>query len=547
MSKEKVSTIDKDKKEVTFYYEVIGVILILISIVAITRLGRAGIIMALVFKLLFGDWYFLFIFFLCYLGIKLLLSHAPIKMKTMRFIGVVLISICLLILSHVSFFKFISRYTNATFKTTLGFYLDAFKYQNFDDLSGGGIVGALFFQFFYLLFSTIGTILIAGIILYVGICFIFQKTVFEFTNRIFKFFKNIFKKGVKVKNIFKYEIKQYSNKNYHIKLNPKWFKNIELTNGDEINQNYEDLVFLECKKVINSYHFFYDVIKKIATNHLFLIIIKTYHLVNIDSFHRYLKTNLPYPFLLRKNSDQIYLEFNVKNPRGFSFSESLNSNQCIIGIDPFKETVNYELNKHYLIFGEAYYDFLSAIEYLIIDKYDKKGQILIIDDNFENYPLYKKGLKDLPALFDECDERLQKINDFKCSNFIEFNQNNSTMAMEEKIIIINRFEYIYNSFDFKELFFKFLQIAKSVGYHVLVFASAELELSKLEEQLFDVKIITKNNFEITKNYLNPVMLDAITPVEGVYIEQNEVIRLALTRITAEELKILNTKLVEKKK
>ena len=546
MSKEKVSAMDKNKKEVTFYYEVIGIMFILISIVSITRIGRAGLLLALVFKLLFGDWYFLFIIYLSYLGIKLLLNHSPLKFKSMRFIGIILISICLLILSHMSFYKFISKYTDNTFKTTLSFYIDAFKYQNFDDLSGGGVVGALFFHFFYLLFSMVGTAFISIIILYIGICFIFQKTVFEFTSKIFSFLKGIFKKGIKIKNIFKYEIKQYPNKNYHIKINSKWLKNIKITNGEEVNKDYEEVVFAECKKVINSYHFFYDELTKISTNHVFLIIIKTYHIINIESFHKYLRANLQYPFLLRKNPNQIYLEFNAKAPKGYSFRTSLMNNECIIGMDPFSNTIKYDIAKNYLLFGNNYYDYLLALEYLIINKYDNCTEIMVIDENFDNYPAYKKKISDLPTIFDDANQRLQKINDFKCSTYSEYNQKNSSMAIIDTILIVNQFEIISNSFDFKEVFFKFLTISKLVGYHVLVFAGNDFELSKLEEQLFDIKIITKNNYSITNEYININFLDAITDVEGVYIDQTDEIRLALTRINAEEIKILNDKLREKR-
>lgn len=546
MSKEKVSVMDKNKKEVTFYYEVIGIMFILISIISITRIGRAGLLLALVFKLLFGDWYFLFIIYLSYLGIKLLLNHSPLKFKSMRFIGIILISICLLILSHMSFYKFISKYTNNTFKTTLSFYIDAFKYQNFDDLSGGGVVGSLFFHFFYLLFSMVGTAFISIIILYIGICFIFQKTVFEFTSKIFSFLKGILKKGIKIKNVFKYEIKQYPNKNYHIKINSKWLKNIKITNGEEVNKDYEEVVFAECKKVINSYHFFYDELTKISTNHVFLIIIKTYHIINIESFHKYLRANLQYPFLLRKNPNQIYLEFNAKAPKGYSFRTSLMNNECIIGMDPFSNTIKYDIAKNYLLFGNNYYDYLLALEYLIINKYDNCTEIMVIDENFDNYPAYKKKISDLPTIFDDANQRLQKINDFKCSTYFEYNQKNSSMAIIDKILIINQFEIISNSLDFKELFFKFLTISKLVGYHVLVFAGNDFELSKLEEQLFDIKIITKNNYSITNEYININFLDAITDVEGVYIDQTDEIRLALTRINAEEIKILNDKLREKR-
>lgn len=547
MAKEKISNIDKEKKEVTFYYEIIGVVFILLGIISITRLGRAGTIIALTFKLLFGDWYFLFIIFILYFGVKLLIKHTPIKIKTMRFIGFILIFICLLILSHSSFYKYISSYTNNSLKATLSFYLNAFKYQSFDDLSGGGILGTFFYYAFYLLFSSIGTIFIAIIILYVGICFIFQKTVFEFTNVIIGFFKSIFKKGIKVKNIFKYEIKQYPNKNYHIHINHKWFKNQVITNVDIVNKEYENIVFSQCQKVINSYHFFYEEIKKISSLHMFLIIIKTYHLFNLDSFHKYLKNNLGYPFLLRKNANQIFLEFNTKNPYGYSFTNALLTNKCVLGIDPFNEIIEYDINKNYLIIGNNYHHFLAAIEYLLINKYENNKEFVIIDDNFPSYQLYKRQLKDLFQIFDESERRLQKINDHNFSNFNDYNHNNSLEQIIDKIIIIDKFDYICNSIDLKELFFKFLNIAQTTGYHVIALADEDFELSKLEEQLFNVKIITNNNFEITKNFVNPVVLNTMSNVEGIYLEQNEEMRIAMTLLSSEENKILNEKLKEKRK
>lgn len=65
--------------------------------------------------------------------------------------------------------------------------------------------------------------------------------------------------------------------------------------------------------------------------------------------------------------------------------------------------------------------------------------------------------------------------------------------------------------------------------------------------MFNVKIITNNNFEITKNFVNPVVLNTMSNVEGIYLEQNEEMRIAMTLLSSEENKILNEKLKEKRK
>ena len=56
MGKEKKRKEDGDKKELTFYYEIVGIITILISIITLARLGNSGKWLMIFFKLLFGDW-----------------------------------------------------------------------------------------------------------------------------------------------------------------------------------------------------------------------------------------------------------------------------------------------------------------------------------------------------------------------------------------------------------------------------------------------------------------------------------------------------------
>ena len=56
MGKEKKQTVVEKNKESIFYYEILGLIQILISIISITKLGLVGLYLALLIKLFFGDW-----------------------------------------------------------------------------------------------------------------------------------------------------------------------------------------------------------------------------------------------------------------------------------------------------------------------------------------------------------------------------------------------------------------------------------------------------------------------------------------------------------
>ena len=76
MAKEKKRKVDEvEKKETLFYYEIIGVILIVFSTTVLGKFGRIGSFFTLLFKTCFGDWYWLFILFILFLGIYNLFLH----------------------------------------------------------------------------------------------------------------------------------------------------------------------------------------------------------------------------------------------------------------------------------------------------------------------------------------------------------------------------------------------------------------------------------------------------------------------------------------
>ena len=67
MSKDKKRSNDENsKKETLFYYEIIGVILILISFVVLGKLGTVGILLAKFLKCIFGHWSWLIVLFILF-------------------------------------------------------------------------------------------------------------------------------------------------------------------------------------------------------------------------------------------------------------------------------------------------------------------------------------------------------------------------------------------------------------------------------------------------------------------------------------------------
>ena len=86
MAKEKRLKIESEKRDLTFYYEIVGIVSIIIPILSFARLGLIGFYIMLVFKIIFGDWYFLILLtILCY-GFRCLIYHKPMNFKKLRII-----------------------------------------------------------------------------------------------------------------------------------------------------------------------------------------------------------------------------------------------------------------------------------------------------------------------------------------------------------------------------------------------------------------------------------------------------------------------------
>ena len=83
MAKEKHLRIESETKDLTFYYEIVGILSLVIPVLAFARLGVVGFYIMLVFKILFGDWYFLFLLTLFCYGLRCLIYHKPMNFKTL--------------------------------------------------------------------------------------------------------------------------------------------------------------------------------------------------------------------------------------------------------------------------------------------------------------------------------------------------------------------------------------------------------------------------------------------------------------------------------
>ena len=164
MAKDKKRNIDDKKEETLFYHELIGIIFIIFSISILGQLGKIGSFLTNIFKVTFGDWYWIVILFLLFFGIVNLFTHKNFDFKNQRFIGFLFICFGLLIFAHFPLHNYIEQSSNSYFSETWKIY-KTYLDTEANMYLGGGLVGSVMFYIIFYLFGAIGVVLIALLIM----------------------------------------------------------------------------------------------------------------------------------------------------------------------------------------------------------------------------------------------------------------------------------------------------------------------------------------------------------------------------------------------
>ena len=182
----------EEKSGFQYTNELIGLLLILLSI---TGLGNFGLVGGLIKKFaifIFGNWFFLFLVLTLCLGVVLIAKRGKINYFSGRLIGIYSIIIAILLFSHINYIKDNNLITQDIFKTTMNNIEISFDSQNEITNTGGGIVGAAFSWAFVSLFAVEGTYIVMVIIAIFGLIMLFDLSLSDIFSGIGRFFKNIF-------------------------------------------------------------------------------------------------------------------------------------------------------------------------------------------------------------------------------------------------------------------------------------------------------------------------------------------------------------------
>ncbi|WP_078380844.1 DNA translocase FtsK [Sutcliffiella halmapala] len=184
------------KRTVTF--EVMGLLLLAITCIAIAKLGMVGHAFVLLFRFFSGEWYMLMLLGLLILSGYIIWKRDVPSFFTRQLVGIYVIIMSVLLLSHVSLFKMLSRGGTFADPSVIANTWELFWFEVNGETStidlGGGMIGAVLFALFHLLFDAKGAQWIATIFIVIGIILVTGKslndTVIKVVLGIFSFVKD---------------------------------------------------------------------------------------------------------------------------------------------------------------------------------------------------------------------------------------------------------------------------------------------------------------------------------------------------------------------
>ncbi|MDZ5711777.1 FtsK/SpoIIIE family DNA translocase [Jeotgalibacillus haloalkalitolerans] len=171
------------KKNTPLTYELTGIVMIALALIAAFQLGAAGQILTLIFTYLIGNFQLLFPVAIILLSVYAILYRGFPSFKGSRILGSMFILISIFLLSHVLLFDQLERdqlmTNNSVLVQTHTILTDEFNVN-----AGAGMIGALIYAIFNLLFGSAGSKVAAATLMIIGLIMLSGKSIGE-TGRMF--------------------------------------------------------------------------------------------------------------------------------------------------------------------------------------------------------------------------------------------------------------------------------------------------------------------------------------------------------------------------
>lgn len=182
----------------TVQFELVGLVLVALAAISMAGMGAVGRATVMFFRFFTGEWFMICLISLVVIGAYLIWKREIPSFISQRLIGFYLIMTSLLLLSHVTLFEPMLNNGKVENPSVIGntwqLYIMEVKGETSTTDLGGGMFGAMLFALFYYLFDEVGTKMIAGVLIIIGLILITGKTFGDrLGNMVFALF-NFFKK-----------------------------------------------------------------------------------------------------------------------------------------------------------------------------------------------------------------------------------------------------------------------------------------------------------------------------------------------------------------
>lgn len=543
MAKEKTQKIENSENEKLFYYEILGIVLLILSMLAIGKMGFIGSYLMLIIKVLFGDWYFLIILLLIIYAIRCIIIHKKLKIINIRYLGIFLLFLSLILLSHFSMHKYVKEYDQNHLKITLSLYLTNFKNNTPDGIVGGGVIGAILFYISYYLLSEAGVILVSIILLFLGIVFITKLTIKDFIFKIIsgikiflKFFKTTFAK-------FRETMDKYDSSYSKTKVK---FKISKITNEENYKKEIEYATrnVETIKKVLNSMNVFYNDISYIVCRNITTYFIHSHYNFSYEVFRRNLKNHLM-NFSLKKDEINKELLVEVNNitpvPLRIYELEEVSSDNIIIGIDDRNEFVRLDSdNNRLLVCGNNIEQISRYIDAIIVSlmHYKQNVDYYYIDLRRDSILSTSNNIEELDIILNKINDRIIKYNE---AGIITIEENNLKNQKKDSynLIVINGMDKIFDDVKLYDKLNYMLEISKGYGYFYIFTTSLVNDKYMSLFNLFNYKLFLDSESSYSKKCINSQNFNLLSKgIEGFLSYKSIVLRMTLLKLTESEEKSL---------
>ncbi len=222
------------KNEFPYTKELEGLGLILVGVLGFGKFGPIGRILKSFSVFLFGTWWQLFLIMCIIVGLILIIKRKEPTYVTARLIGLYILIVSILLLSHVKYINEEEVLGVNIIKNTVNNIIGSFDNPVMVSYTGGGIIGALLSFCFVSLFDVTGTYIVVGVLVVFGLIMSFNITLSD----IFKFIIKPFKKKKKT-------IEEMAKEGEEELINKENDDKVVITNINEITTKETPITHLE--------------------------------------------------------------------------------------------------------------------------------------------------------------------------------------------------------------------------------------------------------------------------------------------------------------